>query len=156
MKKILFAAVVCLIAVIACEQVQNPIPGWMDVNLTINLDMQDSDLVPPYSYKEFYPAPGKPVSERYGFGGLLIVHGPHVVNNSEIFAYDRACPYEALMDVRVKMVETDLGLHAECPECGSVYDVMNGLGNPVSGISKYYLRQYKVVPTRGNQFLIYN
>ena len=140
---------------LACEKHQNPIPNW-EVNLTINLEMQDFDLNPVYSYKEFFPTPGRPEMERYGFGGLLVVHGPYGVNDLDIFAYARACPYEALPEVRVRMVETDMGLRAECPDCGSVYEVMNGLGNPVSGPSKHYLRQYKVIPTGQSSFLIYN
>jgi nitrite reductase/ring-hydroxylating ferredoxin subunit len=89
-------------------------------------------------------------TDRLGFGGLLVVNGigTEVVN---IYAYDLACPNEAVRNVSVipeKTSETGIpaAITAKCPKCGAVFNIIDGYGTPQSG-SKYYLRAYRVMKT---------
>lgn len=86
-----------------------------------------------------------------GFGGVLLV--TDIVNTP--LAYDLACPVERQRNVRVVYNPDDLRVH--CPECGSVYDVSEFYGSPVSGPAyerKFGLRRYTVVPAIGTGYII--
>lgn len=63
-----------------------------------------------------------------GYGGLLFVSNPLVSNN--YFAYDLCCPYE--VDPQIKVEQVDL-LHVRCPQCKSVYAVVENQGLAISG-----------------------
>lgn len=76
-----------------------------------------------------------------------------IVNNP--LAYDLACPVERQRNVRVVYNPDDL--RARCPQCGSVYDVSEFYGSPVSGPAydrKFALRRYNVVPAAGSGYII--
>lgn len=83
-------------------------------------------------------------TDRIGFGGVLIYSGISYddAGNTIYYAFDMACPYEAKSTVKVYPVKDDLA-KVKCSECGSVYDVGFGLGNPVEGPSKEILKRYK-------------
>lgn len=78
-----------------------------------------------------------------GFGGILLVTDL----SGQPLAYDLACPVEVDPSVRVNYnLDT---MEAKCPKCGSVYNVCEYNGSPVSGIAydrKYGLRRYRALP----------
>lgn len=79
-----------------------------------------------------------------GFGGILLVSDVM----GETMAYDLACPVECKKDVRVFVNDEML---AECPGCGSTYNVLSLHGAPVGGSAAqnhYGLRTYHVGPPR--------
>ncbi len=86
-----------------------------------------------------------------GYGGILLVTDI----SGYPLAYDLSCPVEAKPDIRVRYLEDDL--KAECPVCGSCYNVNEYNGSPVSGKAfdlKYGLRRYRVVPGAQGGYLI--
>lgn len=79
--------------------------------------------------------------DRTGYGGLLLV--TDVLGN--LIAYDLACPYEARPTVRITVPDDEL--YAECPVCGSTYDIYTNFGKPRSGPAAdkgYSLTRYSV------------
>lgn len=77
-----------------------------------------------------------------GFGGVLLVCDLQ----SNVTAYDLACPVECRSDVRVT-VDHDINM-AVCPKCGSVYDIFALYGQAISGEAAdrgYGLTRYTVV-----------
>lgn len=85
--------------------------------------------------------------DRIGYGGILVYTG----FDEQYYAFDMACPYEVKTDVRV--YPNGLG-QAVCEECGTVYDISYGIGNPTSGPSKDILKRYKTSLT-GDILYIY-
>lgn len=71
-----------------------------------------------------------------GFGGILVYTG----FDGNYYAFDMACPYEAKNSIKV--YPNEIG-QAICKECGSVFDISYGIGNPVSGAAKEVLKRYK-------------
>lgn len=88
----------------------------------------------------------KPIiaTDRIGFGGILVYTGISLDDSSNTiyYAFDLACPYEAKSTIKVSPIKDALG-KVKCSECGSVYDVGFGLGNPVEGPSTEILKRYK-------------
>lgn len=78
-------------------------------------------------------------NERVGYGGLLI-YCKLIPDDKPYSAFDLACPYE--VDHTIKVVPNDMG-QAVCPECGTIYDISAGIGNPTEGPAKETLRRYK-------------
>ncbi len=77
-----------------------------------------------------------------GFGGVLLVSD--VMGTP--MAYDLSCPVERRRNVRV-FINDEAEHLAECPECGSRYNVFSLMGYPVSGEAAdhgYALRRYRV------------
>jgi nitrite reductase/ring-hydroxylating ferredoxin subunit len=91
----------------------------------------------------------KPVkaTDRVGFGGILVYSG----FDNNYYAFDLACPHEALAKTKVK--PNDIG-QAVCETCGTVYDISFGIGNPASGPSKEALKRYKTA-LQGDLLIIY-
>ena len=96
-----------------------------------------------------------------GFGGVLLIEGidPFTAVSAVPLAYDLACPVERLPEVRV--VVNPETYFAECPVCGSCFDVTLGAGAPVSGMAatgkyKYGLKQYSCVPSQAGGYYITN
>jgi len=75
-------------------------------------------------------------TDYIGFGGILVYTG----FDGEYYAFDMACPYEAKNTIRA--YPNDIG-QAICKECGSVFDISYGIGNPSSGPAKEVLKRYK-------------
>lgn len=79
-----------------------------------------------------------------GFGGVLLVS----TVNSGFAAYDLACPVEHSQSTLVYVTESN---YAQCPRCGSVYDIFcldTAGGYPVSGPALdqgYALTPYRVL-----------
>jgi len=114
------------------------------VDVTLDLDMQDIDLVPLLATKSITKP--RTALERIGFGGILVINGDIGPDGLPLlFAYDLACPVEVDKDV---IVIPDNAGKARCPRCGAVFNLISGSGNPESG-SKYPLKSYQVFPLGG-------
>lgn len=89
--------------------------------------------------------------DRTGYGGLLLV--TDVIG--ELVAYDLACPYEARPNIRVTVPSGQL--KAECPVCGSSYDIFTNYGKPSSGPAAdkgYSLTRYSVVSGGATEYRV--
>ncbi|MDE6495368.1 MAG: hypothetical protein K2L30_03925 [Duncaniella sp.] len=76
-----------------------------------------------------------------GFGGVMLVCDALGENR----AFDLACPVEVSQKVRIYVPEGEI--NAQCPVCGSTYDIMSGYGHPLSGPAQkdgYWLKTYRV------------
>lgn len=85
-----------------------------------------------------------------GYAGVLLICD---INN-EPLAYDLACPVEVSSNTRVFINDK---LEAECPVCGSRYNVIEAYGAPIYGPAvdkKYGLQRYVTVPTSLGGYLI--
>ena len=78
------------------------------------------------------------VTDRIGYGGILVYSD----FPGDYCAFDLSCPYEAKKTIRV--VPNDIG-QAICEGCGSVFNISDGIGEPISGKSKQALKQYKTI-----------
>ena len=150
LRSVILLFITCLL--LACDQpLFSPVPST-PVYLELNLDYADSNLIPALAAKSFT----KPrlAADRLGFGGVLVVNGYSSNGALCLFAYDLACSYEIKKNVIV--VPDDEG-KARCPECGSVYITMWGMGIPdTQSVSKYPLRSYMVRSLGGNRFVVVN
>ena len=89
--------------------------------------------------------------DRTGYGGLLLV--TDVLG--DVLAYDLACPYEARPGIRVSVPNGEL--FAECPVCGSTYDIFTNYGKPRSGPASdkgYSLTRYSVVSGGATEYKV--
>ena len=77
-------------------------------------------------------------SDRIGYGGLLVCTG----YDGEYYAFDLCCPYELKATTRVH--PNGVG-QAVCDSCKTVFDIVSGAGNPVSGKAKEVLKRYKAI-----------
>lgn len=90
-------------------------------------------------------------SDYTGYGGLLLV--ADVLGNRLV--YDLACPYE--MNPKIRITVPDGELHAECPQCGSTFDIYTNYGNPTSGPAAergYALKRYSVTSGGALEYLV--
>ena len=92
-----------------------------------------------------------------GYGGVLLVFGfdPNLGMPGPL-AFDMSCPVERLPEVRVK-IDPDSNDEAVCPECHSHYNVIDGIGAPVSGPAvkmKYALTPYACYPVNNGGYII--
>lgn len=120
----------------------------MPVSMRLNLLGDDLVLQAYGTYKTYTKV--STGLESLGFGGILVVHSNI---DGEYYAFDLACPYEA--DKTIK-IEIQPELTAKCPECGSVYRIMDGNGWRISGPSKEKLKRYNVYPAANNYLYITN
>lgn len=79
------------------------------------------------------------------YGGIFIYY-----NSLYYQAFDAACPYEADPNIAV----VDEGGIGTCPECGSMYNMIDG-GSLISGPSRESLRTYSA-QVSGNDIFITN
>ena len=91
--------------------------------------------------------PGGYISIQGGISGIVVYN----LNNSQYFAYDRACPHKAPGDCQ-PMVVND-GITMECPCDGAKFALALG-GQPQSGTNQA-ARQYRVVKN-GDSLIITN
>lgn len=92
-----------------------------------------------------------------GYGGVLLICGQNAFTGDVgPLAYDLSCPVERLPSVRV-YVNQDF--NAVCPDCGSIYNVIEAGGSPVYGPAKemgYALTSYQCLPTIYGGYFITN
>ena len=147
MRRILIACCILMFA-FSCGFEENPIPS-VPVYLNLDITLEDKELRPIPSYKEYTPKNiNIGLGERSGFGGVLVVH--NILGGFN--AFDRTCPYEVSQSITVE-VDNEV-LYAVCPKCGTKYEIGGGTGAP-SGLSKHGLRQYSVT-ANGNKLYIRN
>lgn len=111
-------------------------PVSLELNLTASYPTFKDN---PYQYLVFE----KPRYdyEYLGYGGILVVCGFGSNNPYEYYAYDLACPHEA--QANIKVTPNNNG-QAVCSTCGSVFDIVNGFGNPIDDSpAKEPLKRYK-------------
>ncbi|MCH5214408.1 MAG: hypothetical protein J1E97_04385 [Muribaculaceae bacterium] len=93
-----------------------------------------------------------------GYGGVLLVMGlDNYTGGTAPLAYDMACPVERLPEVRVWLDPDSETFEVECQECHSRYNVVDGVGAPVSGPAKamkYALTPYQCYPTINGGYII--
>ncbi len=119
-------------------------PVYLTVDLNVNNTFRNSN----YKALIFERNNSIQVGHAVGFGGILL----YTTYEGKYVAWDLACPYEVDSKVKVELEmesEKDFVYHATCPVCGSKYELMYGLGNPISGPSKEILRPYKVSLSSG-------
>lgn len=150
---LLAAAVMCVVAS-GCDSVDDNRIPYCEVHLTFhtvadwNVHGIKGDAAD-YGRYIYVPSSGLRVPatfpytdlDRTGYGGLLLVND--VLGDCR--AYDLACPVEVNPNVRVTVPAGEL--YAECPECGSTYDIYTNHGNPRSGPAAergYGLQRYSV------------
>lgn len=147
MKRLLFCIVFLL--TLSCSKItESDIPLYR-VYLTVDLRYEDKELVGALHYKEF-TKPRLP-GEAIGYSGILVICG----NDNIYYAFDLCCPHEAKKNIKIAPTDLAVTVTAKCPECGTVYDLSFGNGNPTEGPSKFALRRYTVVP-KGQQLIIQN
>lgn len=91
------------------------------------------------------------VMDRTGYGGLLL--SMDALGN--VIVYDLACPYEVRPSIRIRVPEGET--YAECPECGSTYDIYTNYGHPLSGPSAqhgYALQRYNAIFGGALEYLV--
>lgn len=93
-----------------------------------------------------------------GYGGILLIMALDSSTGSYApQAYDAACPVENKQDVTVGIDASNF--EAVCPKCHSRYNVLTGMGGPISGTaytSHYGLRIYKVHQSSYGGYIITN
>lgn len=150
MKRILIICCLLLSHLACTDEYDNRIP-LLPVNLILDLTFKDKELKAILSYKEYTDRNiNHTQNERRGYGGVLVVH----TMNNEYVAFDRACPYEAQVNVVIEMGE-DVRF-ATCPKCGSKYEVgVTGTGIRQEGVSTYGLRRYNTT-LNGSTLIVRN
>lgn len=143
MKRLLFCTFM-LIALSCSKITESDIPYYR-VYLALDLRYEDKDLVGLLNHKEI-TKPRK-AGEATGYSGLLVICG----NDNKYYAFDLCCPHEA--EKNIKISATDVGT-AECPECGTAYDISYGTGAPIKGPSKFALRRYNV-SAKGQELIVH-
>ena len=136
-----------LFTLLSCaDTIETRIP-YRIVSLELDLTYQDKALNAIQAYKIYTQANIDQDREQTGFGGVLVYHG--------LSSNGTACPHEASANVIVEVDES--AVYAICPKCGSKFELLNGIGNPVEGPcaeEKQALKQY-VVDTNGNKIYIH-
>jgi nitrite reductase/ring-hydroxylating ferredoxin subunit len=144
------------LAISSCDKTYvSTIPDY-PVYLELDLRFEDRDLIPLQAYKIFTPQTINQAVERTGYGGVLVYHGLNNVATTSYYAFDISCPHEANKSVVVEV--DDDKVYAVCPKCGSKYELLNGIGNPVSGPSQqegHYLKPYRV-SINGDRIIVGN
>jgi len=153
MNKIGILLFVLFCAVTACEDEETHLTvPFSPVSFRIDLNGRDYRLKIPLSFSLFTEKDRTLLSDRFGYGGLLVVSD---ATGSAIYAYDLSCPHEDSKVVQV--VPADDG-KAVCPSCGSVFVTlfgytngdgsMVGFGSVDSGPATEPLQRYWVMPLR--------
>lgn len=164
MMKFILSVIILFVISISCEDQipHNNIPN-ASVSFTLMLNSRDNILNNWLAYKTFTEKDRRFDSDRFGFGGLLVVTDN---TGSSIYAYDLSCPYEGKKNIVV--IPTSDG-KATCSGCQSVYVTiygrsvpgrgMVGFGNAESGPAakeKISLKSYSVKPLQYGEFRIFN
>ena len=151
----MMAAALLLVTFACTEKIEVRIP-YRPVYLELDIAYQDKALNPIQAYKIYTQKDVDQANEQTGFGGVLVYHGLSSSGTGAFYAFDAACPHEAQAGVTVGVDES--AVYAVCPRCGSKFELLNGIGNPVEGPcaeERQSLRQYNV-STNGNTIYIVN
>lgn len=146
--KILGLVLLLSVAVSCGKEEEDYIIPAHPVNFRVNVNVQDKELSAPTGAKVFL-AP-RLDGEYVGYSGLLIVCSPYTTD--QLFVYDLCCTYEKKQDTKITPEGTG---RAKCAKCGSVYNVLEGIGNPISGPSKENLQRYRARSSSGDAGVFY-
>ena len=155
LKKVLIVSILFCVCISCDENVSSTIPN-APVSLVLDLAGRDNALNGSLAFKEYirdsqgnYSYNNPLATDRLGYGGILVIHGlgENILN---LYAFELACPNEAVSNIRVKPESS--GLTAVCPECKAVYNIASG-GAPHSG-SKFWLKRYDIVPVSETRFRV--
>lgn len=163
------AAIITVVALSSCDTVNDERIPSLPVNINLSpTAMWDAYGVTAFgSSRRFVPQLHEPSGFAWldrsaaGYGGVLLVCGinPFTSEAAVPVAFDLSCPVERQPDVRVRMQPTETFPEAVCPECGSVYDVIERGGVATAGPAlsdRYGLRRYEVIPANTGGYLIIN
>ena len=154
------AALAIVLAVSSCDTLDNERIPVQPVNISFATvaDWNVYGVSGALTWRSFVREERLPSNYPYtamtytGFGGVLLVGD--VFGNPQ--AYDLACPFECSRTVRL-FINTEAEHLAECPKCGSRFNVFSLTGHPVSGPAAergYALRRYRVEPGRAGEYYI--
>ncbi|MBO4977583.1 MAG: hypothetical protein J6C67_02565 [Muribaculaceae bacterium] len=157
--RVVLAAVVA-VAATACHTIDDDLVPPAQVNISFTTEAQWTIYGAPaamdcktfiFTSTERVPA-GFPymASSATGFAGVMLVGDV----NGTPRAFDLACPVDPKRNVRLFINDNH---EAQCPVCGSRYDVFSLEGYPVGGPAAdkgYGLRQYRVARGRVDFMLV--
>lgn len=147
----LFILTIITLAVTACHSVDDERIPYADVRVTFRTigdwhlygvsggDTRRFILTERESLPAGFPYS---VGSRTGYGGLLLTMDAM----GNVVVFDLACPVEVKPDIRIYVPEGET--FAQCPRCGSTYDIFTNHGNPRSGPANehgYALTRYSVI-----------
>lgn len=145
------------VACCGCSRIDSNRIPYSPVNIQLNNDglwntygvsapgMARTFIKPDVPSRSFYNA-----MSYTGFGGVLL----YCDGQGVPVAYDLSCPVEVKQSVRVFVNDA---LEAECPVCGSRYNILLGNGGAISGPAveyKYRLQRYVVSPQLYGGYII--
>jgi Rieske Fe-S protein len=135
--KILWVWLGMLLLFFACDKERYRVIPYVEVYLTVNLNIVNDLMVPGNSV----------FVGNQGFGGIII----YCVEPGQVYnAYDGACTHEISASCRVK----NDGILGTCPCCGSQFILM-GQAYPSKGPATFPLQPYNTSVT-GNTLRVYN
>ncbi|MBO7609921.1 MAG: hypothetical protein J6S96_06950 [Muribaculaceae bacterium] len=157
-------ALMSVLLLMGCDKVNNKeVPSYM-----VNIDLGTYALWNTYGvagvgdYRIFDRGKQLPANFPFnintytGYGGVLLIMAFDGITASYApQAYDAACPVENSPNVSIG-IDSDK-LEAVCPQCHSRYNVLTGMGGPISGVAytnKYGLRTYRARPTDNGGYII--
>ena len=164
MRKFIFPFIIIIVLLLSCEEQisHNNIPD-SPVSFNLMINSIDNILKNGLAYKTFTENDRRLDSDRFGYGGLLVVTDN---TGNSIYAYDLACPYEGKRNIKV--VPGDVG-KVNCNDCGSVFITiygdnipgrgMVGFGSAESGPAakeRISLKSYNVLPLQYGELRIFN
>lgn len=119
MNRYLFLPLLSLL--FACDDVVDSVVPRARVDLELNTRTTGRD----FEGKGYQLITTPPTASSYvGYGGILLIKG--YTSNSEVYAFDLACPVENKPTTRLTVQD---GYKAVCPKCGSSFDMIR-YGNP--------------------------
>lgn len=153
LKNGIIAGLFLAVAGLSCSKTYESSIPYRQVNLELDLSYQDKALKAVQAYKIYTQDNIDQAGELTGFGGVLVYHGLDNAGGDAYYAFDAACPYEA--DKNTIVAVDDDAVYAVCPKCHSRYELLNGIGNPVSGPAEYTLKSYQVF-SKGSKIYVQN
>lgn len=155
MKRVGFVLLLIFLGIVSCgEEASRQTVPFAPVNFRVDPNGYDHILKNPNTYKIFMENKEHPSSERFGYGGVLVVSGP----SGDLHAFDLCCPHEGSRQVLVNPEYDGSGYNGKvkCASCGSVFVTMFGLGSVESGPSTEPLQRYSVVPQTDGSYRVIN
>jgi nitrite reductase/ring-hydroxylating ferredoxin subunit len=122
----------------------------MIILIIVGCTGDENDNFLPYVNVDFYVSlatnnhltiPGNSDVFQAGYGGVIVI----CVNQSQYYAFDASCPYEANRSCRIVPKESTLG---KCTCCESEFSLFGG-GYPTKGPAAINLKRYKVNVVNG-------
>lgn len=138
--KLLFQLIIATVLLFGCSKSQDQIVPYVNVQLSINLDLPSFTALNSPGNAVIYPNAG------YNRNGVIIFNGL-----DEFTAYDATCPQHIATKTAIVLDDKGSGGQATCPYCHVVYNFYN-YGAASKG---YPLKRYNVSKS-GNTLLVYN